>query len=60
MSSMTRTIRRQIQRNRLNTTARRLCPDCGSVLKANSINAYTCKNCQERFKRSKSKEKKQA
>lgn len=50
MSSMSRSIRRQAQRNRNNSIARKVCPDCGSVLKANSATAYTCKKCQKRFK----------
>jgi len=50
MSSMSRSIIRQAQRNRLNTIARRVCPDCGSVLKANSPTNYVCKKCRKRFK----------
>ena len=30
MSSMSRSIRRQAQRNRNNSIARKVCPDCGS------------------------------
>lgn len=50
MSSMSRSIRRQAQRRRLNMVARRLCPECGGVLKVNSAIVYTCKKCQKRFK----------
>ena len=49
MSSMSRSIRRQALRQRLNTVARKVCPDCGSILKANSATTYTCKKCQKRF-----------
>ena len=50
MSSLARTIRRRAQRERLNTVARRGCPDCGSVLKANSATSFTCMKFQKRFK----------
>lgn len=53
MSSMSRSIRRQAQRNRHNTVARRLCPDCGSVLKARSADKYACKKCHKTFTRKK-------
>lgn len=50
MSSMSRSIIRQAQRNRLNTVSRRICPNCGSALKANSLTNYVCKKCHKRFK----------
>lgn len=53
MSSMSRSIRRQAQRNRHNTVARKVCPDCGSVLKARSADKYTCKKCHKTFTRKK-------
>lgn len=51
MSSMTRSIRRHAQRNRHNTVARKVCPDCGSVLKAQSADKFSCKKCRKTFTR---------
>lgn len=49
MSSMSRSIIRQAQRNRLNTDARKICPNCGSALKTRSGNRLYCKKCSKVF-----------
>lgn len=51
MSSMTRSIIRQAQRNRESAVARRLCPDCKSVLKAKEPGKFVCKRCNKLFVR---------
>lgn len=51
MSSLSRTIRRQAQRQRLNTVDRRLCPDCRNPLHAYSVNKLRCRKCKKVFVR---------
>ena len=49
MSSMSRSIRRQAMRQRQNTIARKTCPECGSIMKAQSDKAFKCSACKKRF-----------
>lgn len=51
MSSLSRSIRRHAQRERMNTVDRKLCPDCRSVLKAKGPDKYACKKCNKLFLR---------